>query len=178
MSILNYNFKTTPKDVRMVLFHILRDTVENMILAFRARIQFGLINKTLAKGVFWPEVANSMGIVELAFITKELGTRSPIRINETKRRNKAANEQQALVHQFKESLNTINLSRALRETTSILLYCLDQYKHRFNKTLDNKDWSDFFNYDLITSLQSKGATVTQIYIDCRGQLNEYRNLFD
>ena len=82
----------------MVLFHILGDTVENMILAFRARINFGLINKTLAKGVFWPEVDNSMGIVEPALITKELGTRSPIKINDDKRRNKSANELQALVH--------------------------------------------------------------------------------
>ena len=178
MSILNPKFKSIPKDVQTVLFHILGDTVENMILALSAGIQFGLINKTLAKGVFWPEVANSMGIVEPAFITKEFGTRSPMKIHDDKRRNKTADELQALVHQFKESVNTIILSRALRETTSTLLYCLDQYKHRFDETLDDKDWSDFINFDLITSLQSKGATASHILRECHNQLNEYRNLFD
>ena len=178
MSILNPKFSSIPKDVQTVLFHILGDTVENMILALSAGIQFGLINKTLAKGVFWPEVANSMGIVEPAFITKEFGTRSPMKIHDDKRRNKTADELQALVHQFKESVNTIILSRALRETTSTLLYCLDQYKHRFDETLDDKDWSDFINFDLITSLQSKGATASHILRECHNQLNEYRNLFD
>ena len=46
--ILNPKFKTIPQDVQKVLFHILGDTVKNMILALSAGMQSGLINKTIA----------------------------------------------------------------------------------------------------------------------------------
>ena len=178
MSILNPKFKTIPQDVKKVLFHLLGDAVENLTLALSAGMQFGLINKTIAKGVFWPEVASSMGVIEPAFLTQEFGTRSPMKLSDDKRRNKTAYELEALVHQFKESANTIILSRASREAQSTLHYFLDQYKHRFDETLDDKDWSEFINFDLIGSLQSKGIPASQIRRECYRKLDEYRDIFD
>ena len=52
---LNPKFKTILQDDQKVLFHIAVDTVKNIILAVSGRIQFELINRTIAKSALWPE---------------------------------------------------------------------------------------------------------------------------